>query len=195
MKSKQEEKRETRESILKFITENIVVDRFPVTGEIIKGGKHGDCNVIVNVSDLFYLGNSEKIMREGKLNYYFPMGESGSSMGMNSMFGALHVIYNIHKWNPEWKILLHCQAGMNRSPTIKAAFYFMMLSEHEDGAKSKLGGHISNQLVWNCEEGHLPEIKKTEGFLRKCKEAFDNDHKFLGGMFDWVIGESGCLHD
>ncbi len=26
----------------------------------------------------------------------------------------------------------------------------------------------------------------------KCKEVFDNPNKFFGGMFDWVMTESGC---
>ncbi len=29
-----------------------------------------------------------------------------------------------------------------------------------------------------------------ELFLTKCKEAFDNPERFLGGMFDWVLEES-----
>ncbi len=33
--------------------------------------------------------------QEGKLNYYFPMGESGELMGLNSMFGALQVLHQI----------------------------------------------------------------------------------------------------
>ena len=39
---------------------------------------HSQCQVVINVSDEFYLGNSEEIMKEGKLNYYFPMGEVGN---------------------------------------------------------------------------------------------------------------------
>lgn len=178
------------DEIKKLISENIIVDRFPFNREIQSGGKYGDCQVIINVSDDFYLGNSEDIMREGKLNYYFPMGESGNSMGLNSIFGALQVLYEISKWNPIWKILLHCQAGLNRSPTVKSAFYYMMTGEHEP-IKSN-DGTCNNKLIMNCTKGHLPPIEQMELFLRKCKEAFDNSEKFFGGMFDWVMKESGC---
>jgi hypothetical protein len=54
---------------VRFISENIIVDRFPVSKEIKAEGKHNECQVIINVSDEFYLGNSEEIMKEGKLNY------------------------------------------------------------------------------------------------------------------------------
>ena len=173
-----------------FIEQNLIVDRFPVSKEIKSDGKHKDCQVVINVSDEFYLGNSEDIMKEGKLNYYFPMGESGDVMGMNSIFGALQVLHQIYTWNPEWKVLIHCQAGKNRSPTVKSAFHFMMLGEHERD-KTKEGGR-NNRMIDNCKRGYLPELGKMELFLTKCKDAFDHSEKFLGGMFDWCMSESGC---
>ena len=169
---------------VRFIEENIIVDRFPVSKEIIDG-KHKDCQVIINVSDEFYLGNSEEIIKQGKLNYYFPLGESGELMGLNSLFGSLQVLHSIYTFNPQWKVLLHCQAGKNRSPTTKAAFYFMMTGSHQPENDFK------NRLLVNIERKHLPCLKQTELFLSKCKDAFDNPHKFLGGMFDWVMSESG----
>jgi len=172
------------DAVIRFIVENIIVDGFPSSNTIKLNGIHSDCQVVINVSDEFYLGNSEELMTEGKLNYYFPMGEMGEIMGMNSIFGALQVLHQIYKWNPEWKVLLHCQAGRNRSPTIKAAFYYMMLCEHEPDL-------LNNKLIINCDKNHLPKLETTELFLTKCKEAFDNPQNFFGGMFDWVMKESG----
>ncbi len=173
-----------------WFEQNLIVDRFPVSKEI--AGKYNDCQVIINVSDEFYLGNSEEIIKLGKLNYYFPMGESGESMGLSSMFGALQLLHSIYTWNPEWKVLLHCQAGKNRSPTIKSAFYFMMLSEHEPDTFNENNVLIrNNRLLDNCKRNHLPELQKMELFLNKCKFAFNNPHAFLGGMYDWTLSESG----
>jgi hypothetical protein len=177
------------EKALHFIEQNIIVDRFPVLSELRQDGKHYDCKVIINVSDEFYLGNSDEIAKQGKHTYYFPMGESGDSMGLNSMFGALQVLHSIYTFNDEWKVLLHCQAGKNRSPTIKSAFHFMMLGEHE-ADKTKEGGR-NNRLLDNCKRGYLPNIDAMEAFLTKCKFAFDNPDKFLGGMLDWVMFTSG----
>ena len=191
-----EEKEFNKADFIKFMNENLIVDRFPVKNEIKEGGKHAQCNIIINVSDEFYLGNSEDIMLQGKLNYYFPMGEMVDLMGLNSIFGAMQVLHNIYIFNPDWKVLLHCHAGKNRSPTIKACFYYMMLGEHEpDVLDNNNEVKYRNRLLVNCERNHLPPLKQTELFLLKCKEAFDNSHRFLGGMFDWVMIESGIQKD
>lgn len=182
---------ENKISIHTFISENIKIDRFPVSQEIKDNGIHSDCQVIINVSDEFYLGISDVIAKQGKINYYFPMGESGKDMGLNSIFGALQVLHSIFTYNPEWKVLVHCQAGMNRSPTIKAAFYYMMLGEHLPEEKDENNLIFKpNRLLLNCEKKKLPELKKMEKFLSNCKIAFDNPDRFWGGMIDWVMKKS-----
>lgn len=172
-----------------FISEHIIVDGYPSLYEITKG-KYQDCNAIINVSDEFVLSHSEVMAKKRILSYYFPLGETIDIMGMNSIYGALQVLYQIYTCYPEWKILLHCQAGANRSPMIKAAFHYMMIGEHIE-EKTKSGLILkSNMLIWNCEKKHLPEIKTMELFLNKCKEAFDNSYSFFGGMFDWIMEET-----
>lgn len=135
--------------------DNIIIGRFPVTEEI-QTGIYKDVKVVINVSDEFYLGNAEDITNCNKLNYFFPMGESGKSMGLSSLFEALQVLYQVYTFNPNWKVLLHCQAGKNRSPTVKAASHYMMLGYHS---------FEDNRLLYNCLNGHLPPLEKVEAFL------------------------------
>lgn len=170
-----------------FFYNNIIIDRFPVAKELRHGGKHADVNVVINVSDEFYLGNSEDITKQGKMNFFFPMGERLKDMGITSMYGALQVLHQIYTCNPQWKVLINCQAGKNRSPTVVSAFYYMMLSEHEPDRKDEHGKVIrNNRLLDNIMRGHLPNKEITESFLQNCKEAFDHPERFLGGMLDWV---------
>src|SRR5574343_413924 len=106
----------TEIDIKEWIKSNIIVDRFPVAKELQKGGKHHKVDVVINVSDEFFLGNTRLMMQEGKINFFFPLGEEKNGMHLSSLYGALYVLHEIYEFNPEWYILLHCQAGRNRSP-------------------------------------------------------------------------------
>lgn len=130
-----------------WIENNLHVNRFPLPHEIKEGGKYENYKVFINVSDDFYLGNSEEFTNFGKMNFFFPMGEAKESIGLQSIFGCMKLLYEIYKWNPEWKVLLHCQAGRHRSPLVKSAFYYMMLGHHEHNGNNRLLDDIKRGLL------------------------------------------------
>lgn len=173
------------EHFTQWFNEKLKVDRFPVPNEIQQGGKHQDINVFINVSDDLYIDYVQEIVRIGSQHYYFPMGELSEDMGLSSLYGALEVLY--HSYSKDLRVLLHCQAGRNRSPTVQCAFYFMMTGEHITEEYSE-GGIIlkSNQLFYNAGK-HLPHLEWIEEWLKNCRHAFDNSDRFLGGKYDYCV--------
>lgn len=167
-----------------WFNEKLLVRGYPIIEEIEVGGKYSQYEVFVNVSDELYFDYATAIRQLGKDYYWFPMGENTKDMGINSMFGALQVLHSAYKANKH--AFLHCHAGANRSPTVKSAFYFMITGEHEKD------GRFTNTLKLNAGR-HLPELPKIENWLHKCREAFDNPEKFIGGMYDWTLMESKIL--
>lgn len=173
----------SNQHFVKWFNEKLKVDRFPVFTEIQASGKHADVDVIINVSDDLYIDYVQEMVRLGKQHYYFPMGELSEDMGLSSLYGALEVLFQ--SFLKDSRVLLHCQAGRNRSPMVQCAFYFMMTGEHITEEYSE-GGIIlkSNQLMYNAGK-HLPHLEWIEEWLKNCLHSFNNAEKFLGGKYDF----------
>ena len=127
------------------------------------------------------------------------MDEVSGDIGLNSIFGALQIL-----WIAEQEkagVILHCHAGANRSPTVMEAYYFMRTKKHfvlEISAESKERfekmfpdsknyERQNNRLLNNIEAGHLPSKNKMETFLKKTEEWFlkqdwENDFKTESGL-------------
>lgn len=173
-----------KENVEKWVQEKLKVCGYPVFTELQEGKIYSKYEIILNVSDEFWLDYSSDIRKLGKDYFWFPMGECEKDMGINSMFGALQVMYAAYKANKH--VLLHCHAGANRSPTIANAFIFMMTSEHKSIKTTRSDNMEYNMLLHNIGK-HLPEKEQMEKWLLACKEAFDNPDTFLGGMYDWTL--------
>ncbi len=165
---------------------NLKVDRFPVYNEIHHPNAiHADVDVFINVSDELYFDFANAIVKLGKQHYYFPMGEMSEDMGISSLYGALEVLYN--SYLRDRRVLLHCQAGRNRSPTVQCAFYYMMTGEHIAEEITEGGIYLkSNQLFYNAGK-YLPNLIWLELWLQKCRLVFEETEKFLGGKYDFTI--------
>lgn len=175
----------------KWFAEKLIVARYPVLQEIMLGGIYAGIDLFINVSDQYYLPFVMKLALMGKATNYFPMGERSSDIGLSSLYGALQVLYQAYTEN--YSVLLHCQAGMNRSPTVRCAFYYMMTGEHIPEITNSFDIIIqSNRLADNAGE-HLPTLEWLEAWLKKCRFAFENPGKFLGGQYDYCISKTNKL--
>lgn len=168
-----------------YFESHIKVSRFPMIREF--STLYKGIEVVVNVSDEYYAPYGSAVMGMGVEYHWLPMGETGKDMGMNSIFAALNVMYQ--SYLNDKKVLLHCHAGANRSPTVQACFYYMMTDEHfADNTNKKR----DNMLNYNIGR-HLPNREYMENWLKKCRHAFDNPNQFIGGMFDWTIDEERTI--
>lgn len=167
------------------------VNRYPMPCEI----KKTKFDYIVNVSDEYIPSCLIAAQNEGVKYFWLPMNECMGEMGLNSLYGALQILWIAEQENA--RVLLHCHAGANRSPTVRDAYYFLRTkshlnpvifdSEEERRLDEFVGGKRSNnnRLLDNIEQGHLPAIKKLESFIGLCETQFKKDDSMRGGGIDY----------
>jgi len=170
---------------LSWFYKNLTVCRFPMIKEY--DGPYKEINIIINVSDEHYNAYAAAVNERGKQYYWFPMSECNENMGLHSMFGALGVLYQAY--HADQKVLLHCHAGANRSPTVQAAFYYLMIGQHMPDEKKGLIYTKSNMMAHNAGK-HLPDKSTMEKWLQKLRTACDHPERFFGGMIEWSFIES-----
>ena len=80
-------------------------------------------------------------------------------------------------------VYLHCHAGINRSQTVRAAYYLMRTGEQ---LQSNDNGYI-NKLVAMCNRGYLPPKTEMEKFLIQLGKQLDGNlisSELMGGLLD-----------
>lgn len=193
-------------SFKEWFDKKLVVSRFPMPGEI----KKSDAKFVINVS-CDYISSCQKVCMDNDIRYFwFPMDEVGGDIGLNSVFGALQILWIAEQENA--KVILHCHAGGNRSVSVSEAYYFMRTKSHlereskgEDNEMFKemfIGSKLSdfepkNMLLRNIRLKHLPSLDKVETFLIESEKFFleqdwENDFKTESGL-NTVKINSGLL--
>lgn len=171
----------------------LIVNRYPLPGEILKG----HYKYIINVSDEYISYCYDAAMEMGIKYFWFPMNECTSEIGLNSIYVALQILYKAEQ--EQAMVLLHCHAGANRSPSVRDAYYYMRTKKHremvmfdeEDEERTSeflnIGKPINgknNRLLTNISAGHLPAIIKMEKFLDQCAIQFEKEETHRGGGLD-----------
>jgi Dual specificity phosphatase, catalytic domain len=155
-----------------FLINNIKIGSYPYQFDSFFDASKYD--IIINVSDEYNFNVENRLNKEGCKTYWFPMNECKKDIGLNSIFAALTILYQAEKQNK--KVYLHCHAGVNRSPTVFSAYFFMRSGKH---LIENEGGYI-NRLVANCNRGYLPSKTEMEQFLVELNNRL-NDGK-NGGL-------------
>lgn len=164
---------------IEWFENKLVVGMFPFNQD-----KHFDASkydIVINVSDEFY-PDVERKLKDAKCDiYWFPMNEKKRDIGLNSIYGAMVILYEAEKQNKS--VYLHCHSGKNRSPSVSFAYYFMRTGQQINMPRS---GYI-NMLVANCGRGYLPPKAETESFLTNIQKNLDEREEFKareGGVLD-----------
>jgi hypothetical protein len=157
-----------------WFNSNLVVGQFPI-----KQNEHFEASiydVVINVSDEFYLDVENELKSKGCSTYWFPMNECKKDIGLNSIYGAMVILYEAERLNK--RVYLHCHAGVNRSVSVQAAYYYMRTGSHVE----KIRGGFINMLVANCGRGYLPPKSELEQFLNKINDYLSVEMQ--GGILD-----------
>lgn len=115
-------------------------------------------DVIINVSDEYSQSVSKYCIENKKQYFWFPMSECNSNMGLHSIYGALNILKICEEQN--LKVLLHCHAGANRSPSVKESYYIMKTGELFSEEKTQL-------VLRNIQFGYLPSFYEYKQFLNQ----------------------------
>jgi hypothetical protein len=141
--------------------------------------KPGDYDICINVSDEFYFVYDKQIKDAGCNTFWFPLNECKKDNGLNSIYGAMVILFNAEKENK--RVYLHCHAGIHRSQLVRCCYHFLRTGLQLDNNWN----FYINQLIADCTRGYLPPINETEEFLTYLGLQLANfNGKPMGGLLD-----------
>ncbi len=160
-----------------WFTNNLIVGSFPIINNEFFNSKNYD--YVINVSDEFYSEIETKIKNHNLLikSFWFPMNEVRKDVGLNSIYGAMVILFEAEKHNK--KVYLHCHAGVNRSKCVLAAYYFMRTGSQ---LELETNGYI-NCFVAMCSRGYLPPKIESEKFFTVLGKQL-TANRMMGGLLD-----------
>ncbi len=141
-----------------WIKNNLIVGPYPY--KVNNNINISEYDIVINVSDEYYPEIKKKIVGVGCDYYWFPMNECTNNIGLNSIYGAMNILWEAELNNK--KVYLHCHLGVNRSQLVYDSYYYGRFKEHFIENKDDF---YYNQIDYNCSLGKLPKQKEYERFL------------------------------
>ena len=135
---------------------------FPTTVEVNNQYIYGNVEYVINVSTKEYPEEVADAMKKCRIkSYHFPLVETGNDMGLDNILKAVKVLMEANREGAA--AVVHCDWGNNRSRVVAECFHYVKTGTHFiDEYKGEM-----NHLAWNCEQGHLPELKEMEQILKQ----------------------------
>ena len=117
----------------------------------------GDVQLCINLSEKPYSPEIRAaIEARGVEWHHWPISEESGADWLPAFADALPKLYLAYKAGK--KIVVHCYLGNNRSRSLVEALYYAINRKHfSDEYKGEF-----NHLIYNCKEGHLPDVSELE---------------------------------
>lgn len=172
----------------------LVVGPIPIKNKVIILPKN-NYQMVINVCDFSPFEYSTELFKAGIMYFWSPISEMKKDIGLNSIYAALHNLYNAYLLN--MNVYLHCWSGRNRSKLVAACLYWMMTGEDYDSPiydtrnvydKDLLPTVIyKNKLHYNCERGFIPPEQDMKRFLLYLKTVWEKGYvETKIGLMDYV---------
>lgn len=160
-----------------WFDKKLIVGAYPIMNNRYFDAK--DYDYCINVSDEFYFTIDFQISQFGCKTFWFPINECKKDNGVNSIYGAMVILYNAEILNK--KVYLHCHAGIHRSQLVRCCYYFLRTGEQLDNNWSA----FINQLLADCARGYLPPKGEMESFLSQLGQRLPMvKEELMGGLLD-----------
>jgi len=197
-------------NFLDWFNTKLSVERYPLPTQLMEN--KNDIDYVINVSDE-YIEPCLRSCELARIRYFwFPLSEI-TPMGLNSIYGALQILWIAESQNK--KVLLHCHAGANRSVTVAECYYYLRTKTYLKRKNNpKLDKDILDMFIFDSEQEKietekrfknsrvqdnidnmvLPSKNILEKFLKECAIKFENYQIASGGNLDKIKIDSRILN-